>query len=97
MTDFEEGDTLRMDAYPDDSGVVKHFLGLNNLLILKFRFSKERFDRSRKLYHSVPIYIKNQDLTSLIVFVDKFLYDAEKQILTVRAEEIIKQMRTLAQ
>ena len=96
MADFEEGDTLRMDVYSDDTEAVKHFLELNGIHLLKFKFPKDRYERSRKLYNSVPLYIKNRDLTSIVVFVDKFLYDTETQILTVRAEEIIKQMRTPA-
>lgn len=98
MTDFEEGDTLKMDTCPDDdNAAVQHFLELNGLLLLKFRLPKDRYDRSRTLYRSIPLYIKNRDLTSTVVFVDRFLYDPEKQILTVRAEEVLKQMRTPAQ
>jgi len=88
MSQIENVDARRVEVQ-----VVKHFLEQNNLRVLKFDVSLEAYKRGSRMYGGAfPIYLRNHDQSTTVVYVDSFLYSISKQVLTVRVEELLKHL-----
>lgn len=87
----EEAETTKVVLHRKEIAAVKHFLQQNGLVLLKFLVSPDSYNRGRRMYYGTfPIYIRNYDDSSTIVYIEHFYYSQADQTLTVRVEELLK-------
>lgn len=88
---FEEAETTKIVLHRKEIAAVRHFLQQNGLSLLRFSVPPECYDRGRRMYYGTfPIYIRNYDDSSTIIYIERFYYSVSDQTLTVRVEELLK-------